>query len=159
MTSLYKINDEMLKILNGEFDEENLEEVQKQFLELEEQKDEKINNTVKYIRNLEWDFENIDAEIKRLQELKKSKKNKIDSLKDLIQFVLDWATFESHVCKIWYRKSEQVIVDADLEKISLNYIKIKETKSVDKVKVKKVLKKWKKIKWLHIETIQNLSIK
>lgn len=156
---LYKINDEMLKILSVDITEENLEEMQNKFLWLDKQKDEKINNTIKYIKSIEWDFENIDTEIKRLQELKKSKKSKIDSLKDLIQFVLDWATFESHVCKIWYRKSEQVIVDVDLEKISLNYIKIKETKSVDKVKAKKDIKAGKEINGIHIETIQNLSIK
>ena len=78
--SLYIINKKMLEILDWEFDEEQIEEVQNQFLKLEWDKNEKIDNTIKYIRNVEWDFENLDTEIKRLQELKKIKQLKIEKL-------------------------------------------------------------------------------
>ena len=155
---LYKINEEMLKILNKEeLDEKDYELFDKLQLKLED----KWENIIKYSKELEAEANKFDNEIKRLLDRKKRLSNKADWLIKYLDNQLKSQEIEK--VSFWsfdlsYRPSYRVIENDNIEKISSEYIKEKITKSVDKVKAKKDLRDWKEIEGLHLETIQNLQI-
>ena len=92
---------------------------------------------------------------------KDNAKKKADRLKEWLSDSLqamDIKKMDTSTNKISFRKSESVSVD-DETLIPTDYIKVKETKSVDKTAVKKAIKAGEVIPGAHIEVKQNIQIK
>ena len=121
----------------------------------------KSSNMIKLIRDKESDIETILNEIKRLQELKKYKEKQNENLKKYIK----WAMQETNQKKVEtplgifsLRKSEKLNI-VDEKNIPAKYIKIKQTETVDKISIKKDIKKGEIVSGAEIEINQNLQIK
>ena len=158
--TLYDINNKILEILEkgisineetGEFfDFEDLEQ-------LELNKTEKIENIALFIKNLTILDEGLKREIKVLQERKKSNEKKIERLKEyLSSFLTD--KLETPKVKLSFRKSEKLMIE-DEESIPAEFWKTRITETIDKIELKKAIKKGLKLKNVAIVEQRNLQIK
>lgn len=154
---LYDINQKLENFMEEMDQEKDMEDLQKEFIKLEDKKEEKIDNTIKYIRNIESDVAGLDKEIKRLSKLKKKKKNKIKSLTNFLDFIQQGEEIEVGSWSIKYRTSHRTIVSKDFD--NEDYMRVRTTKRPDKKKIKKALKDWKKIEWVTIKEFKNIQIK
>ena len=152
--NLYEIDKNIKNLLQWDF--EDLEEAQKQFENLEIEKEIKIDNTIKWIRQIESEYSIIDNEIERLNKLKEDKKKRVENSKSLLQYVLNNENYETPLFKIWFRKSYKIVTTENFN--NPEYIKIKTVESIDKIKLKKDLKAWLTIDWAWIETNLNIYI-
>lgn len=154
---LYDINKKLENFMEDMDQEKDMEELQEEFIKLEEKKEDKIDNTIKYIRNIESDVAWLDKEIKRLSKLKKRKKNKIKSLTKFLDFIQEWEEIEVGSGSIKYRTSHRTIVSKDFD--NEEYMRVRTTKRPDKKKIKEALKQGKKIDWVTIKEFKNIQIK
>jgi len=101
------------------------------------------------------------AEIERLQELFNGYQKKVNNAITWIDSVMKmcWMEkLETPLCKLSYRKSEAVVF-TDEWKIPVEYVVTKESKVIDKMKIKEVLKSWWVVEWAMLEIRQNLQFK
>ena len=106
---------------------------------------------------IEW----IKSEIARLQALQETEEKHLDKAKRSIDWIMK-ATgtdkLETSLNNLSYRKSESVsILDENI--IPSEYWKVKEVKTIDKMKIKEDIKNWLDVIGASIETKQNLQIK
>lgn len=110
--TLYEI-DAAIRDFPFEVDEETGELLNADALdELQMAREKKIENVACYIKNLAAEAEAIRAEEKALAERRKAKENRVASLKRYLQSSLQDQPFETTRCKVSFRKTESVDVDA-----------------------------------------------
>jgi len=159
---LYEIPSAMEQILN-EVDEDGVltENALANLDKIELSLQEKSTGIWMIMTKLEW-FENtIDAEIKRLQDLKKSYKANRENLKQYLWYNLQklWKEkLETELFKFSFRKSESVKI-TDETIIPDEFFKEKTVKTLDKARVKQVLKEWNFMSGAELEIKNNLQIK
>jgi len=122
---------------------------------------EKSKNYVFIIKKIDFEVNYIDLEIKRLQQAKKVRKNTINALKSGIENAMNLYDIEEIdliTNKINFRKSESVIIDAEIQDLPAE-LKIIEEKIISKTEIKKMLKAGAEIKGVYIQKNKNLQIK
>ncbi len=121
---------------------------------------EKAVNIAHLMNNNSGDVLVLDEEIKRLQAKKAAIKGKDDNLKEYLSYMLqnmDIKKLETPLYKFSFRKSESVkVIEKD---VPVQYKKVKTTKSIDKVAIKKALKSGEVIEGCTLEVKQNLQVK
>lgn len=110
--TLYEI-DAAIRDFPFEVDEETGELLNADALdELQMAREEKIENVACYIKNLAAEVQALRAEEKSLSERRRIKENRVASLKRYLQSSLQDQPFETARCKVSFRKTESVDVDA-----------------------------------------------
>lgn len=140
MISLYTLSKEMQEIIHWGYDAETTKELLEWYNILWA---EQIEDIVKAIRTNEATIAGYDLEIKRLQDAKKRFSDTNASLEKMVDRFLQstqQTSFDTSIAKIWYRKSESVVID-DENLLSDEYMRVKTTKEPDKVAIKERLKK------------------
>lgn len=102
-----------------------------------------------------------EIEIDRLSKLSQTYKTRIGNWMQRIDTILKTCgidKLETPVCKLSYRKSEAVVL-LDWYKFADEYIITKEVTSIDKMKIKEVLKAGGIVEWAILEIRQNLQFK
>jgi len=120
---------------------------------------DKAENVLKYERHLETQSIAIDSEIKRLQELKRMVDNRTENIKNYVKYTMevnDIKKIETTIGNFSLRKTESVEI---LCEVPNKYMKIKVTKTPDKIAIKEALKKGKEIKGAILKTYNSLIIK
>lgn len=155
MANLYEINKEILECIDLEtgeiIDFEKLNQ-----LKLE--RNQKIESIALWIKNLVVEEEAIKKEIETLAERKKSKAKKIEQLKEYLGNALEYKKFETPKVAISYRKSDSLNV-IDENQINEKFIKITETRSIDKTAIKTAIKNGEVIEGVELIEKQNIQIK
>ena len=160
-TTLYIIETEYLQLINQieELDGELTPELEEQ---LEINQEQLQTKTVAYreiIKAKEAYVQTIDNEIKRLQALKKSQGNIVTRLKDrLLDAVKMYGVIEIGTFKFSTRKSTQVIVNAEVNKLPTEFKTIKVTETPDKTAIKKAIQAGQVIEGCELIEVLNLKI-
>jgi uncharacterized membrane protein YheB (UPF0754 family) len=164
----YDIKSEFYAILelleNEEFDQEtgelidNSEAIQQLLNEIEAERDTKANNIAYLIKEAK-DTENaLKAEIDRLNQRKKMFIREQESLKQLLDFLLNGEKLKTDKFTFSYRNSLSVkILDKDL--IPAEYLNVKEVFTPDKNKIKEALPNFENVTGAEIEVKKSLIVK
>ncbi len=123
--------------------------------------DEKINSYCEIIQQLKADSASCEAEIYRLSSRKESFDKNIDRMKQALDsFLKAKGRIKEKTDKftVSYRKSERVQI-LDETVIPTSYIKVKETKSIDKTGIKQAIIDGISVPGVILEQCQNLQIK
>lgn len=106
---------------------------------------------------IEW----IKTEIARLQNIVDIEEKHLEKAKKSIDWIMKatWTDkLETALNNLSYRKSESVSI-LDENSIPSEYWKVKEVRTIDKIKIKEDIKSWLNVIGASIETKQNLQIK
>lgn len=115
----------------------------------------KIINTAN--QRIEW----IKSEIARLQAILEKEEKKLDKARNGIDWIMTQTgtqKLETSLNNLSYRKSESVVI-TDEQAIVDEYWKVKEVKTIDKMKIKETIKSWLDVIGAKLEIKQNLQIK
>jgi hypothetical protein len=128
---------------------------------LEVQIENKVDAIVKYRQNLTLGASAIDQEIQRLTKMKQAAEKRAESLKSYISSAMlthNIEKIDTGLFKLSFLKSESVEIINEQE-IPAEFIKVKTTTSVDKVEIKKLLKKGIEVNGASLRKSNNLQIK
>jgi len=167
---LYKINQEIEKLLNAELVDEETGEIlnegdYEELEKLELEQGVKIENTACFIKNLLSDVEQLKAEETALRARRTAKERKAERLTAYLESNLlesGQEKFETPKCSIKFSKSKRVIIQDEKEflKNYPRYKKEKVTVSADKVGIKKAIKNGDNFNGLaKMQTFKNINIK
>jgi len=161
MSSLYKINEKMLTLLNDiEANEGELtEEVISQLEITNDELQTKSESYLAVIKNRESLNTQIDEEVKRLQAMKKANNNLILRLKNsLLNAVNIFGEFEVGLIKFGIRKSTTVEVTGIVNELPKEFKTVKVTEQPNKAEIKKSLQRGEQIEGCALITNYNLKI-
>jgi hypothetical protein len=161
--SIYNLQSEYIDLMNQIEDNEGelTPELSAQLDITKEQLEDKATSYCYLTKQLDADTDQIDAEIKRLQALKSAKAKLQEELKNRVAEAMQRfgiEKIEKNNLKLSFRKSESLLIDDDA-KVPNQFVKIKMTESVDKVKLKEYIQSGNKINGILVITNQNLQIK
>lgn len=161
MKSLFEITQDVIELASLLEDGEFTPELEQKLAITREELENKAINYAKVIKQSEADVDTIDKEMSRLLALKEVKTKIIDRMKDSVSnamklFKVD--KIETPLMKLSFRKSEVFTIE-DENKIDKIFIKTKETKTIDKAKIKALIKAGHIVKGAKIVEKQNLQIK
>ena len=161
MSSLYKINENMLSLLSvieaneGELTDEVLQQLEINNEELQT----KSESYLAVIKNREALNTQIDDEVKRLQAMKKANNNLVSRLKNsLLNAVNIFGEFETGLIKFGTRKSTTVEVTGIVNDLPKEYKTVKVTEQPNKAEIKKSLQRGEQIEGCALITNYNLKI-
>ena len=161
MSSLYKINENMLSLLSvieaneGELTDEVLQQLEINNEELQT----KSESYLAVIKNREALNTQIDDELKRLQAMKKANNNLVLRLKNsLLNAVNIFGEFETGLIKFGTRKSTTVEVTGIVNDLPKEYKTVKVTEQPNKAEIKKSLQRGEQIEGCALITNYNLKI-
>lgn len=161
MSSLYKINENMLYLLSvieaneGELTDEVLQQLEINNEELQT----KSESYLAVIKNREALNTQIDDELKRLQAMKKANNNLVLRLKNsLLNAVNIFGEFETGLVKFGTRKSTTVEVTGIVNDLPKEYKTVKVTEQPNKAEIKKSLQRGEQIEGCALITNYNLKI-
>lgn len=161
MSSLYKINENMLSLLSvieaneGELTDEVLEQLEINNEDLQT----KSESYLAVIKNREALNTQIDDELKRLQAMKKANNNLVSRLKNsLLNAVNIFGEFETGLIKFGIRKSTTVEVNGIVNDLPKEYKTVKVTEQPNKAEIKKSLQRGEQIEGCALVTNYNLKI-
>lgn len=158
--TLYEINDEILRVLlenvdeNGEITEQGLEALSA----LEMAKTEKIESVALWIKDLTAENEAMKSEVETLKSRIKSNEGKIDTLKAWITTATDGVKFSTPRCQVSFRSSTVVEI-LDMDKIPEGFTRIKTEISPDKTKIKAVLQSGGMVEGARLKSNKNIIVK
>ena len=161
MSSLYKINEKMLTLLNDiEANEGELtDEVINQLEITNDELQTKSESYLAVIKNRESLNTQIDEEVKRLQAMKKANNNLILRLKNsLLNAVNIFGEFEVGLIKFGIRKSTTVEVTGIVNELPKEFKTVKVTEQPNKAEIKKSLQRGEQIEGCALITNYNLKI-
>lgn len=178
--TLFQIEQSMYNLLNYGIDDETGEVIQseeefdKLYDSIQVDINTKLDNTNCLCKILDGELEVIDKEIERLQKQKKARENTKKFLKNRVDFFirkqyidengnldgegLNKFKLELPHSKISYRKSENVNV-LNTNDVPEEYLKIKTETTIDKQKIKDVLKSGKEVSGCELVTNYNMQVK
>ena len=161
MSSLYKINENMLSLLSvieaneGELTDEVLEQLEINNEDLQT----KSESYLAVIKNREALNTQIDDELKRLQAMKKANNNLVSRLKNsLLNAVNIFGEFETGLIKFGIRKSTTVEVNGIVNDLPKEFKTVKVTEQPNKAEIKKSLQRGEQIEGCALVTNYNLKI-
>lgn len=158
--TLYEINDEILRVLlenvdeNGEITEQGLEVLSS----LEMEKAEKTENVALWVKDLEAENSAIKAEIENLKSRIKTNENKIGTLKKWLAVATDGVKFSTPRCQVSFRSSTAVEI-LDMNKIPEGFTRIKTEINPDKTKIKAVLQSGGMVEGARLKNNKNVIVK
>ena len=156
--SLYKIAEALTSL---EEMTENDEQLVPFLDSVEMQLNNKVDNIVKFRQNLLVSVDAIDNELERLIHMKQQRVRLADRLKEYISNAMlnhGIEKIETDLFKVSFRNSTTTdIVAEDL--IPLEYIKVKEVKTIDKISIKKDIENGVIVPGVQITEHKNIQIK
>ena len=160
MRTLYEIDNDIMLALDGlEFDEETGEILNPETLDaLQEERDRKIEGVALYVKELDAEATAIKAEEEALKERRKRKERQIEGFKGWLKRALDGHKFETPKTAVTFRKSVRVTSENE-EKAPDQYMLVKTTMSVDKMRIKEDLKNGKEVEGWYLQENSNISVK
>lgn len=175
MTSLYKISQDILDIVNNE--QEILDEADETWLEadrlsLEAKFDqlnmdfnEKLSNVCKFMRECETNALKFKSEAVRLAKLAEKESNMAFRMKEYVSDILQAQKIDKldlDLFKLSFRESASLeIIDESLVPDQFKAREVVETIKIDKVKIKSFLKTFPSVPsvpWVQLNVKQNLQI-
>ncbi|PHV61066.1 siphovirus Gp157 family protein [Cyanobacterium aponinum] len=140
--------------------EELLKDVYSQWLETEENFEEKALNTASYIRHLEAVTNARKEEIKRLQALAKQSENQMNRLKTYLAEHMkrtEKTKIEGTTGKLSLRKKpKQLVISCDVEDLPEEYCKV--TIEPDKTKIKQFIKEHGDLTFAQMKDFEDYSL-
>jgi hypothetical protein len=105
-----------------------------------ESKSIKAENIARYMQNIDLDSQAYAREIKRMWELKSKNDKQVKSLKNTLDYLLDWNPLETELFKFSYRASESAEI-LEKEKLPKQFITLVEVEKISGLPdIKKYLK-------------------
>lgn len=162
MSNIYELTNEYLQLLDMMENEELDPQILADTMEgIEGEFEIKADNYARVKTSLEGTVEAIKTEEKRLADRRRAIEKNIASLMKNLQnaMVLTGKTkFKTDFYSFGVQNNPpSVVVDADIEAIPEDYIKIK--KEIDKTAIKDALKKGETFEFAHLEVTQGLRIR
>lgn len=163
---LYDINQSIIDTIEYEVDVDTGEVLDQDGLntklqELEIALNDKLEGIAIYSKSIDCDIDAFDKEIKNLQARKKQAENKKNGLNRFLStYLLNNGYekgFSTPKVKVAFRKSTKVNV-LDESQVPKEFLRVKETISIDKESIKKLLKT-KKLPYAELVENNNMSIK
>jgi chromosome segregation ATPase len=131
------------------FDRENLDELRASY-------EDKLEACALYVKDLQAEAEAIRAEEKRLKERRKAKESKAEHMRAYILANMQGKSFETARVQARSRASERVQVE--LERLPAEYVTVKETKSADKLAIKRALQSGEDVPGAFLERHATLTV-
>ena len=164
---LYKINEELQRLLDGEIEEYIDTEtgevdvlgIQNRIKDLQLAQEDETEQLALYVKNLRAQSSQIEAEINALKTRNNSKKRRIESISRLLLQTLQTSgkrRYETARVALGLRESESVEI-TDIGKITTPYLRI--DISADKSAIKQTIKNGQEVEGAALVKRQNLQIK
>lgn len=131
------------------FDRENLDELRAAY-------EDKLEACALYVKDLQAEAEAIREEERRLQERRKVKEGKARHMKAYILGHMQGKSFETARVQLKSRASERVQVE--LDRLPSEYVTVKETKSADKLAIKRALQSGEDVPGAYLEQHTSLTV-
>lgn len=146
---------EQVEVLEGEI----TDEINEQLIINETQLQSKSIAYLSVVKGKESFNLQIDNEIKRLQAFKKTNNRIIDNLKErLLDAVKMFGAFEVGLQKFSTRKSTQVVINTETNKLDKEFKTIKVTESPNKTAIKDAIKRGEVVTGCELKEVLNLKI-
>lgn len=153
--TIHEINSELENCINYETGEVDYEKMK----ELQMEKGKKIESIALWIKDLNAESEAIKNEMRSLSERAEQKEKKAISLKKYLSYILAGQKFETPKVDISYRKSISVNVVDESIITDERFIRVKESRTIDKLALKEALKSGEQIQGAELVESQNIQIK
>lgn len=125
-----------------------------EFENLAMQREEKIENIALACKNLAAEAEALKAEKQAFEARQKAAENRLKWLKGYLAYVLDGQKFKTSRVEVSFRKSEAVVIDADVPEEYLVY-KLEPNKTA----IKQALKSGLDVSGCRLEIRNNVSVR
>lgn len=165
MATIYELTEDLMKLYSMASDPEIDEETLADTIEgVEGELEVKADGYAKVIRQMEGDIASIKAEMDRLASRKKLMENSKDRIKKALESAMratGKTKFKTDLFSFGIQKnppSLKLADDLDVNTIPPEYIVWPEP-TIDKTKVKDVLKAGEELEWAHLESTEGLRIK
>lgn len=163
--NLYTLSTELeilqSELLNEDNSEDQIKLIEERIVELLDKQENKYENILKLRANKLAQAKMLQDEIERLQKKLKPLNNTIDRLENYLDESLRLngiQTLEVWTFSLSYRTSESVEIENEWL-LPAEFVKIKETRSPDKIAIKKAIKDGQQVTGAKIKTNLNLQIK
>lgn len=152
---IHEINKEIESCIDyatGEVDYERLKSLQME-------KEMKFESIALWIKDLIAERDAIKNEMKALADRAEAKDKKAESLKVFLNYALEGQKFETPKVAISYRKSVSVNVTNEEAITDTRFIRVVESRSIDKIALKEALKSGETVNGAELVEKQNIQIK
>lgn len=163
--NLYTLSTELellqAELLNEDNSEDQIKLIEERIIELLDKQENKYENILKIRSNKIAQAKMLQDEIERLQKKLKPLNNTVDRLENYLDESLRLngiQTLEVWTFSLSYRTSESVEIENEWL-LPAEFVKIKETRSPDKIAIKKAIKDGQQVTGATIKTNLNLQIK
>lgn len=165
MPSLYELTENytnVLEVLETAADEEVTELLQQTLQSVNEDIKTKVDNMVRVIRNYEADVKALKDEEKRLADKRKSVENSKQRLENYLQSFTsetEGKKFKGNIFDVSIRKNPPKVIVDDESLIPVEFITVKEVKTVDKTALKNHIKLIGDVEGCRLVQEESLKIK
>ena len=163
--NLYTLSTELellqAELLNEDNSEDQIKLIEERIIELLDKQENKYENILKLRANKLAQAKMLQDEIERLQKKLKPLNNTVDRLENYLDESLRLngiQTLEVWTFSLSYRTSESVEIENEWL-LPAEFVKIKETRSPDKIAIKKAIKEGQQVTGAIVKTNLNLQIK
>lgn len=163
--NLYTLSTELellqAELLNEDNSEDQIKLIEERIIELLDKQENKYENILKLRANKLAQAKMLQDEIERLQKKLKPLNNTVDRLENYLDESLKLngiQTLEVWTFSLSYRTSESVEIENEWL-LPAEFVKIKETRSPDKIAIKKAIKDGQQVTGAIVKTNLNLQIK
>lgn len=153
--TIHEINKELEDCIDFETGEVNYDKMK----QLQMEKGKKIESIALWIKDLNAEGQAIKNEMKSLADRAEQKEKKAISLKKYLSYILEGQRFETPKVDISYRKSVSVSVADESVITDERFIRVKESRTIDKLALKEALKSGEQIQGAELVESQNIQIK
>lgn len=163
--NLYTLSTELeilqAELLNEDNSEDQIKLIEERIIELLDKQENKYENILKIRANKLAQAKMLQDEIERLQKKLKPLNNTVERLENYLDESLRLngiQTLEVWTFSLSYRQSESVEIENEWL-LPAEFVKIKETRSPDKIAIKKAIKDGQQVTGATVKTNLNLQIK
>jgi len=163
--NLYTLSTELellqIELLNEDNTEEQIKLIEERIIELLDKQENKYENILKLRSNKLAQAKMLQDEIERLQSKLKPLNNTIDRLEKYLDESLKMngiSDIEVWTFSLSYRRSESVEITNEAL-LPIEFVKIKETKTPDKIAIKKAIGAGQQVTGAYVKENFNLQIK
>lgn len=163
--NLYTLSTELellqAELLNEDNSEDQIKLIEERIIELLDKQENKYENILKLRANKLAQAKMLQDEIERLQKKLKPLNNTVERLENYLDESLRLngiQTLEVWTFSLSYRTSESVEIENEWL-LPAEFVKIKETRSPDKIAIKKAIKDGQQVTGATVKTNLNLQIK
>lgn len=163
--NLYTLSTELellqAELLNEDNSEDQIKLIEERIIELLDKQENKYENILKLRANKLAQAKMLQDEIERLQKKLKPLNNTVERLENYLDESLRLngiQTLEVWTFSLSYRTSESVEIENEWL-LPAEFVKVKETRSPDKIAIKKAIKDGQQVTGATVKTNLNLQIK